>query len=62
MLCCKKASYTLTDQQKLNTKKDKKEPVILQRNNRLKSFRKKSSKDKKNSLTLNFTSYLKPKK
>lgn len=58
MLCCKKASYTPANQQKSNTNK-KPQPVTLKGNTKLKSFRKKSSKDKKDSLTLNFTSYLK---
>ena len=61
MLCWKKGSYSPTDKQKSITKENKKELVTLQRNNRLKSFKKKSSKDKKDSLTITFTSNLKPK-
>ena len=61
MLCWKKGSYSPTDKQKSITKENKKELVTLQRNNRLKSFKKKSSKDKKDSLTITFTSNLKAK-
>ena len=61
MLCWKKGSYSPTDKQKSITKENKKELVTLQRNNKLKSFKKKSSKDKKDSLTITFTSNLKPK-
>ena len=59
MLCWKKGSYSPTDKQK--STENKKELVTLQRNNRLKSLRKKSSKDKKDSLTIKFTSNLKAK-
>ena len=51
MLCWKKGSYSPTDKQKSHTKENKKELVTSKRNNRLKSFQKKSSKDKKDSLT-----------
>ena len=61
MLCWKKGSDSPTDKQKSTTKENKKELVTLQRNNRLKSFKKKSSKDKKDSLTITFTSNLKAK-
>ena len=61
MLCWKKASYNVENRQNSQTKEKNKEPV-LQRNKRLKSFNKKTSADKKNSLTLNFTSNLKAKK
>ena len=60
MLCWKRAGfYSPTDKQK--STQNKKESVTLQRNNRLKSLRKKSSKDKKDSLTITFTSNLKVK-
>ena len=61
MFCCKKVSYNVENKQKSQTKEKSKEPV-LQRNKRLKSFKRKNSADKKNSLTLNFTSYLRAKK
>ena len=51
MLCWKKGSYSPTDKQKSHTKENKKELATSKRNNRLKSFQKKSSKDKKDSLT-----------
>ena len=57
MLCWKKASYSLTDKQK-KTNNNKNQTVSLTKDSRLKSFRKKSSKDKKNSLTIRFKSNL----
>lgn len=60
MFCWKKASYNVENKQKSQTKEKNKEPV-LQRNTRLKSLKKKSSKDKKGTLTLKFTSNLKAK-
>ena len=59
MLCWKKGSYTPKKQEKTKTKDNTKELVTLQRSERLKSIRKKSSKDKKDSLTIRFTSNLK---
>ena len=59
MLCWKKGSYTPKKQEKTKTKDNTKELVTLQRSERLKSIRKKSSKDKKDSLTIKFTSNLK---
>ena len=56
MLCWKKGSYS---PEKTKTKNNTKELVTLQRSERLKSIRKKSSKDKKDSLTIRFTSNLK---
>ena len=58
MLCWKKGSYTPKKQEKTKTKDNTKELVTLQRSERLKSIRKKSSKDKKDSLTIRFTSNL----
>ena len=59
MLCWKKGSYTPKKQEKSKTKNNTNEFVTLQRSERLKSIRKKSSKDKKDSLTIRFTSSLK---
>ena len=59
MLCWKKGSYTPKKQEKSKTKNNTNEFVTLQRSERLKSIRKKSSKDKKDSLTIKFTSNLK---
>ena len=56
MFCWKKASYSPTDKQKKTNNKN--QTVTLTSNNRLKSFQKKSSKDKKESLTVNFKSNL----
>ena len=56
MLCWKKGSYS---PEKTKTKNNTKELVTLQRSERLKSIRKKSSKDKKDSLTIRFTINLK---
>lgn len=61
MFCWKKASYNVQNKEKSQTKEKNKEPV-LKRNSRLKSFREKKSQDKKNSLTLTFSSNLKAKK
>ena len=47
MLCWKKGSYSPTDKQKSITKENKKELVTLQRNNRLKSFKKNLQKIKR---------------
>ena len=59
MLCWKKGSYS---PEKTKTKNNTKELVTLQRSERLKSIRKKPSKDKKDltykSLTIRFTSNL----
>lgn len=46
MFCWKKASYNVQNKEKSKTKEKNKEPV-LQRNTRLKSFKKKNSQDKK---------------
>ena len=59
MLCWKKGSYTPKKEEKSKSKSNKNELVTLQRSERLKSIRKKSSKDKKDSLTIRFTSNLK---
>ena len=47
MLCWEKGSYSPTDKQKSTTKENKKELVTLQRNNRLKSFKKNLQKIKR---------------
>ena len=61
MFCWKKASYNIQNKQNSKMKEKNIEPV-LQRNTRLKSLRKKKPEDKKNSLTITFSSNLKAKK